>query len=155
MDRDTRTALSLLSKTQIPGSYGPLYSLFTCPEEYYTAISTLASTSLFNIVTDTDTTATTLLAHLAKKNSGRVTVMPINRLSPKHTPAVPDSVVAVMDILAFDKTHEKALMHVFGRAVICPDLDTANSVSKSLGVTAVTLDGDRVGKKGFLKIIFR
>jgi structural maintenance of chromosome 3 (chondroitin sulfate proteoglycan 6) len=39
---------------------------------------------------------------------------------------------------------------VFGRSIICADLETCASYTRSHGVSAITLDGDRVDRKGSL-----
>ncbi|KAJ9097851.1 hypothetical protein QFC19_006642 [Naganishia cerealis] len=39
---------------------------------------------------------------------------------------------------------------VFGRTIVCPDLATCGQYTRSHGVSAITLDGDRVDRKGAL-----
>lgn len=39
---------------------------------------------------------------------------------------------------------------MFGRTIVCPDLATCGQYTRSHGVSAITLDGDRVDRKGAL-----
>jgi structural maintenance of chromosome 3 (chondroitin sulfate proteoglycan 6) len=43
-----------------------------------------------------------------------------------------------------------SLCKVFGRTVVCPDLATAADYTRSHGLNAITLDGDRADRKGVL-----
>jgi SMC proteins Flexible Hinge Domain len=45
----------------IAGVYGPLCELFTCSQDYYTAVEAAAGGSIFNVVVDTDATAARVL----------------------------------------------------------------------------------------------
>lgn len=86
-----------------------------------------------------------------KEKSGRVTFMPINRLKsvqvqfPKTNDAVP-----MISRLKFDRAYTMAFEQVFGRTIICEDLSTAAQYTRSHGLNAVTVEGDRVDRKGAL-----
>jgi chromosome segregation ATPase len=56
----------------------------------------------------------------------------------------------MLDKLVFEPRFEGVFQQVFGKAVVCRDLDIADTCARGHGFTAVTLDGDRIGKKGEL-----
>ena len=88
---------------------------------------------------------------MIKEKRGRVTFMPLNRLHPRvpETPNAQDA-IPLMDKLQFDQTHLKALQQVFGKTCVCRDLTIAAAYVKSHGINTITLDGDKVDRKGAL-----
>ncbi len=52
--------------------------------------------------------------------------------------------------LTFDEALRPAFQQIFGRSIICPNLEIASAYVRSHGVNAVTLDGDKVERKGAL-----
>lgn len=120
---------------------------------YYRAVDVVAGNSLFHIVVDTDETATKILAVMNKEKLGRVTFMPVNRIRPRPldmTQQLEHGVVRLLEKLVFDPMFDGVFRQVFGKAVVCRDLDVADECARGHGLTAVTLEGDRVGKKGEL-----
>jgi structural maintenance of chromosome 3 (chondroitin sulfate proteoglycan 6) len=77
--------------------------------------------------------------------------MPLNRLK-SHTVNYPRAQDAVPMItkLKFDRAYIMAFEQVFGRTIICDDLTTAAQYTRSHGLNSVTLEGDRVDRKGAL-----
>ncbi|RKP39869.1 putative chromosome segregation protein SudA [Dimargaris cristalligena] len=141
----------LMDSGTLPGLYGPLYQLFQVDPRYQTAVETIGHTSLFFVVVDSDATATQLLDHLKREKAGRVTVMPLNRLRPRPSdfPSASDAIPMVSK-LQYASRFEPAIQQVFGKALICPTLEVAGAYARSHGLTGVTLEGDRVDKKGAL-----
>lgn len=77
--------------------------------------------------------------------------MPLNRL--KSSPAnvlETDDALPMLQKLHYERKHALALEQVFGRTIICSDLAVAAQYSRSHGVSAITLDGDRVDRRGAL-----
>ncbi|KZT33869.1 RecF/RecN/SMC protein [Sistotremastrum suecicum HHB10207 ss-3] len=154
MDKDTGTGLRAVDKIAerhgITGVYGPLYKLLEVPDKSFSiAIEQTAGNSLFHVVVDTDETAQQVLSIMLKEKSGRVTFMPLNRLHPKpqNFPNAQDA-VPLIDKLDFDAIHTKAFQQVFGKTCVCKDLTVAAAYVRSHGINAITLDGDKVEKKG-------
>ena len=155
MDQNTNRGLnsvrSIIHRHNIEGAYGTLGELFEFGDKYKTAIEVTAGTSLFHYVVDTDDTATRILEILKQEKGGRVTFMPLNRLKP--TPAnIPKAADAVHLVgkLRYDEKYDKAFQQVFGRTIVCPNLQVASQYARSHGVTAITPEGDRSDKKGAL-----
>lgn len=111
----------------------------------------LSEFSLFHVVVDTDETATRVLNTMIREKTGRVTFMPLNRLHPKNppTPNAQDA-IPLIDKLRFDPMHLKAFQQVFGKTCVCRDLSIAAAYVKSHGINTITLDGDKVDRKGAL-----
>ncbi|KAF9524116.1 structural maintenance of chromosome protein 3 [Crepidotus variabilis] len=156
MDKDTNQGLkavdSIAERYNLRGVYGPLYRLFDVPDpKYNIAIELTAGNSLFHVVVDTDETASKVLDVMLKEKTGRVTFMPLNRLKPKNTPT-PNTheVEPLIEKINFDPKYEKAFQQVFGKTCVCKELTMAAAYVKSHGINTITLDGDKVDRKGAL-----
>ncbi|RDB15230.1 Chromosome segregation protein sudA [Hypsizygus marmoreus] len=156
MDKDTGTGLRAVDKIAerhgLEGVYGPLYRLFEVTDpKFNIAVELTAGNSLFHVVVDSDETASRVLDIMIKEKTGRVTFMPLNRLRPKNPPA-PNAQDAepLIDKLHFEGTYEKAFQQVFGKTCVCRDLTIAAAYVKSHGINTITLDGDKVDRKGAL-----
>ncbi|KAI5116767.1 hypothetical protein M0805_004984 [Coniferiporia weirii] len=156
MDKDTGAGLRAVDRIAerhgLQGVYGPLYRLFEVTDKKFTtAVELTAGNSLFHVVVDTDETASRVLDIMLKEKMGRVTFMPLNRLKPKDTvyPNATDA-IPLLGKLRFDPAHEKAFKQVFGRTCVCRDLFIAAAYVRSHGLNTITLDGDKVDRKGSL-----
>ncbi|KAI3624201.1 SMC3 [Malassezia furfur] len=152
--RGLQTVETLVAREQLTGVYGPLYTLFRVDDRYKAAVEATAGGSLFNIVVDTDATASTLLEHMQREpQAGRVTFMPLNRLHTNDVayPQASDAVVMLRK-LSFITEVLPAMKQVFGKTIICPRLEIAAAyVRGSKGaLNAITLDGDQVSRRGTL-----
>ncbi|KAI9183999.1 Structural maintenance of chromosomes protein 3 [Blastocladiella emersonii ATCC 22665] len=142
----------LVQAKGIEGVHGPLFELVDVPELFRTAVEVVGGNSIYDVVVQNDEVATRVLEELKRVHgSARVTLMPLNRLRVKHAvyPADPD-VVPMLSKLEYDPLFQPAFAQVFGRAVVCSDLEKAAAVARASNLTAVTLDGDRVDRKGAL-----
>ncbi|KAE9402346.1 RecF/RecN/SMC protein [Gymnopus androsaceus JB14] len=156
MDKDTGMGLRAVDKIaerhNIAGVYGPLYRLFEVTDHKFNiAVELTAGNSLFHVVVDSDETASKVLEVMLRDKTGRVTFMPMNRLKPKNPP-LPNNTdaVPILDKLRYSDTHMKAFQQVFGKTCVCKDLTVAAAYVKSHGINTITLDGDKVDRKGAL-----
>ncbi|KAJ5826391.1 Chromosome segregation protein SudA [Penicillium riverlandense] len=155
MDHTTSRGIAAVRRItrqhNLEGVYGTLAELFDVNERYRTAVEVTAGQSLFHYVVDTDETATKVLEVLQKEKAGRVTFMPLNRLhsKPLNMPRASDT-IPMIDKLQFDPAYERAFQHVFGKTIICPNLQVASQYARSHGVNAITPEGDRSDKRGAL-----
>merc|ERR1712203_154440 len=85
------------------------------------------------------------------KLPGEVTFMPLNRLHVRNIdyPNTKDA-IAMMGKLTYDDMYDKALRYIFGRTLICRNLEVATQLARTTGLDCVTLDGDQVSSKGSL-----
>ncbi|KAL3452814.1 RecF/RecN/SMC [Aspergillus insuetus] len=155
MDHNTSRGIAAVRRIKrqhnLDGVYGTLAELFEVNDRYRTAVEVTAGQSLFHYVVDTDDTATKVLEILQHEKAGRVTFMPLNRLrsKPLNMPKASDT-IPMIEKLQYDRAYEKAFQHVFGKTIICPNLQVASQYARSHGVNAITPEGDRSDKRGAL-----
>ncbi|PSN72562.1 RecF/RecN/SMC protein [Corynespora cassiicola Philippines] len=153
LDHNTSRGLDTLRRLKrqhgLEGVYGTVADLLEVPDRYKIAAEVSAGNSLFNVVCDTDATATKVVDLLNKERGGRLTFIPLNRVKPKHVqlPQTSDA-QPLLQKLKYDPAYENALRHIFGKVVVCPELSICQSLARSHGVTALTPDGDRADNKG-------
>lgn len=155
MDHNTSRGIAAVRRIKrqynLDGIYGTMAELFEVSDTYRTAVEVTAGQSLFHYIVDTDDTATKVLEILQREKSGRVTFMPLNRLrnKPANIPRASDT-IPMMEKLRFDQKYARAFNHVFGKTIICPNLQVASQYARSHGISAITPDGDRSDKRGAL-----
>lgn len=139
--------------------YGPLAELFTVSDKYKTAVEVVAGNSLFHVVVDTDETALTIMKELVRMKAGRITFMPVNRI---HLPPIsfPDQeefeyIPLIKKIKHNQELVGKAIEQVFGRTIVCNNLQRDSEIARLYSLNAITLDGDRASTKGVLSGGFR
>jgi structural maintenance of chromosome 3 (chondroitin sulfate proteoglycan 6) len=141
----------IAQRLNLQGVFGTIAELITVDEKFKLAAEVTAGNSLFHYVVDNDDTATTLMDELYRENSGRVTFMPLNRINPKnHTYPDSDDAIPLINRLNFIPEVEKAIKQVFGKTIVCLNLETGAQYSHNYGLNAITLSGDKVDTKGVL-----
>jgi len=156
MDHATSRGLAAvrryIERHNISGVYGTLAELMEVSEKYRTAVEVTAGASLFHLVVDTDTTATKVLEMLQREKAGRITFMPLNRLTPRlgKFPEDAKGVYPLLKTISYDPAYAKAFEQVFGKTILCPDLNIAAQFARSHGLSAITHEGDRGDKRGAL-----
>ncbi|POW01738.1 hypothetical protein PSHT_12401 [Puccinia striiformis] len=153
MDRNSSQGLdmvqSIMTRGDVPGIYGPLYSLFEVDEAHKTAAEATAGNSLFHVVVDNDGTAQRALEILAREKKGRCTFIPLNRLKPKHVQYPSDNdAIPLIHKLHYDQRYQLAFEQVFAKTIVCRSLDVAGAYMRSHHLNGITSDGDKVDKKG-------
>ena len=155
MDKATANGIAAVDRIAqrlgLAGVYGPLFTLFSVDDRFKTAVEVTANTSLFHIVVDTDETAARVVDVMNQERSGRVTFMPMNRLKSRTVdfPQASDAILMIKK-LQFEARFRPAIEQVFGKTIICPNLEIAGAYVRSHRVDAITLDGDKVERKGAL-----
>ncbi|KAH7481792.1 hypothetical protein PRIC1_009747 [Phytophthora ramorum] len=155
MAYDVRRGLQAVREMQgrIRGIYGPLIDLVRpVDERYCIAADEAAGGSLFHVVVDTDDTAAKIMRELDKKNLGRLTFLPLNRLKVKEHFDYPhnDDVVALVEKLEYPAEVRKGVMTAFGKKLLCRDLDACVRYAEQTNMDCLTLDGDMVHRRGAL-----
>uniref|UniRef100_A0A0E0CF24 SMC hinge domain-containing protein n=1 Tax=Oryza meridionalis TaxID=40149 RepID=A0A0E0CF24_9ORYZ len=136
----------------ITGVVGPILELIDCDEKLFTAVEVTARNSLFHVVVENDDISTKIIQVLTREKGGRVTFIPLNRVKvPDVSYPRSDDFVPLLERLECSKAnHRRAFEQVFGRTVICKDLETATKVARDNGLNCITLDGDQVARKGHM-----
>ena len=136
---------------QMEGYYGPLVDLFQLRSDAFrTAVEVAAGNALFHVVVDTDATAAYLMQELERRKAGRLTFLPLNRISAPQV-RYPDStdVRSMVDVaLVYEPDYDVAIRHVFGKKLLARDLDVAAHFSKEFNLDAITREGDMVNRRG-------
>lgn len=156
MPRDARQGLAAVKRLvrdhHIEGVHGILLELVHCEDKFNTAVEVTAGNSLFHMVVETDDTAQRLTKYLVQDRLGRITFYPLNRMRAPHVNFPNDKdTVPLLKKIRVDPKFQEVCAHVFGRTVICRDLDVATRVAKSCDIDCVTMDGDQVEKKGAMR----
>ncbi|XP_041476327.1 structural maintenance of chromosomes protein 3-like [Lytechinus variegatus] len=132
------------------GYHGVLIENFSCASRFNTCVEVTAGSRLFYHIVDTDMISTKILSEMNKqKMPGEVTFMPLNRLEVRDTvyPESPDALPMVSN-LEYDDTLANVYKHVFGKTLICRNIEVATSFSRTQNLDCVTLEGDQVSRKG-------
>jgi len=153
MDRNSSQGLDMvqliMTRGDVPGIYGPLYSLFEVDEAHKTAAEATAGNALFHVVVDNDGTAQQVLEILAKEKKGRCTFIPLNRLKPKNVQYPSDNdAIPLIHKLHYDQKYQLAFEQVFAKTIVCRSLEVAAAYMRSHRLNGITSDGDKVDKKG-------
>ncbi|KAF2361805.1 SMCs flexible hinge [Trinorchestia longiramus] len=136
----------------VPQYFGLLIENFECERSIYTAVEVTAGSRLFHHIVESDRVGTQILKEMNKqKLPGEVTFMPLNRLTVKdidypHT----NDAIPMVSKLTYSERYNKALRYIFGRTLICRNLEVATNLARSTKLDCVTLDGDQVSSKGSL-----
>ena len=138
-----------------PGAvHGPLGELIKVNEKYKTCAEAVGGNSLLHVVVDTEETASILMSELYNTKAGRVTFIPLNRISDRNAVTFPENAQAectpLLWKIKYDKVFEKAVRHVFGRTIVVRDLGNGSKLARSYNLDAVTLDGDRADNRGVI-----
>lgn len=74
--------------------------------------------------------------------------MPLNRLKMKDIayPNSPD-VLPMISKLRFDKKLSPVFQQIFGKTVLCRDLDVASNIAHNSEFDSITLEGDQVRRQ--------
>lgn len=152
---------------------GPLYELISVPDSLFRpAVEAIAGSALFHVVTKDDRAATELLQALPAVRSARLTCIPMNRIAGGDASALDDEdddneavdngasgrisdlpadCIRLLDkIELFDQSISGVVKSIFGRAVVVPGLGDRDLLRelRARGLTAITLEGDRVDRGG-------
>lgn len=120
-------------------------NLTTSARRVDVAVDVTGNQSLLNILVEDDEVASRILDHLNRSNSGRITLMPLNKVH-GHDVKTPDpnKAIRLADKIKCDDKFRHAMCHVFGKTLLCPDLDTATKLAQGHNVDCVTVEGEQV-----------
>lgn len=130
--------------------FGPLADLIEVDEKFETAAEVTAGNTLSFVVVDSDATAARLVRILQQNRAGRVTFIPLNRLSSssQQLPQTGSDAIPLISKIKCDAAFLPSVRQVFGRTLVTRSVDVAAQMSNSFGVDCVTLEGDQVNKQG-------
>ncbi|KAG7164185.1 structural maintenance of chromosomes protein 3-like [Homarus americanus] len=112
--------------------YGLLIENFECERSIYTAVEVTAGNKLFHHIVESDKIGTQILKEMNKQKLPGEDAIPM------------------VSKLTYSQRYHKALKYIFGRTLICRNLEVATHLARSTRLDCVTLDGDQVSSKGSL-----
>ncbi|XP_033223944.1 structural maintenance of chromosomes protein 3-like [Belonocnema kinseyi] len=132
------------------GYFGLLIDLFRITEEKVKlAVENTAGNRLFHFVVATDELATRIVEEMNKLDlPGEANFLPLDRMRFLKLESNPKDAFQMLTYLEYDLEHDGAIRSVFGRTLICRDLDSANEYAKCFSVECLTLSGDQVFGNG-------
>ncbi|VVC99705.1 unnamed protein product [Leptidea sinapis] len=112
--------------------FGPVIENFTCDKTIYTAVEVTAGNRLFHHIVESDTVGTKILKEMNRQNlPGEVTFMPLNRLQVRDMNYPNDNnAIAMVHKLKYDPKYAKAMKYIFGKTLICRNLECATELGK-------------------------
>ncbi|GAB6024529.1 hypothetical protein CHUAL_009682 [Chamberlinius hualienensis] len=134
------------------GYYGLMIENFDCDKTIYTAVEVTAGNKLFYHIVESDRVGTKILQEMNRqKLPGEVTFMPLNRIQVRDTsyPQTNDA-IPMISKLNFEPKYGKAMVYIFGKTLICRNLEVATQLARTTNLDCITLDGDQVSHKGAL-----
>jgi len=156
MPRAQRNALNEVrrwaAKQGLEGSvYGTLLESIEVPAAYCIAAESTAGGSIFNLLVKDDTIAGQIVSFVRKGSLGSIVCTPLNQLEsrPRQYPMISGG-KPLVDVINCPDWAVPAVQQVFGRTVVCSNLELCDEVSRKHGLDAITLDGDKVSSRGTL-----
>lgn len=148
--RSVEEVLNAKKRHELSGIYGVIAELGKVNEKYSTALEVAAGSRMQCIVVDNDEDAACAIEFLKRKNAGRATFLPLNKMrsgSVRKNLAKGRGVIDyAINLVDYDAKFYPAFWYVFRDTCIVEDLDTARKLMGT--VRMVTLDGELVEKSG-------
>jgi len=144
----------IVRQRRINGYHGPVIDLISVNKRYHLAAEATAGNSLFHLVVDNSSVAKQIIEIMNNtRQRGRITFIPLEELNPKSIKLnLPDAeAVHLANRVDTDPKFSKLVKQIFGRTYVAQSLETASQVAKGYHVNCVTLEGDKVDKKGTLQ----
>eukprot|EP01135_Chromosphaera_perkinsii_P010662 Nk52_evm62s2192 gene=Nk52_evmTU62s2192 len=127
---------------------------------YLRALEITAGGKLYNVIVENDVVGQKILEKGGLKR--RVTILPLNKISSQMAPANAvalakkevgaNNVNIALSLVGYDHEVEAAMKYVFGKTLICKDMESAKQVTfnKNINLKSVTLEGDVFDPSGTL-----
>lgn len=158
MPQDFSNVLQALAT--IPGLdpsavFGPVASLFRPKQDrFLTAIEHTAGMRLFQIAVRDDQVAAVIVDYLKQNHVGRVSLIPVEQLRALvEEPQMPEDPrgFPLLRCIEFEDAVRPVMVSIFGRTLLCENLEAAANVARELNVNCVTLAGEKVNKRGAMR----
>jgi structural maintenance of chromosome 3 (chondroitin sulfate proteoglycan 6) len=136
----------------VDGYLGTLIDCFTTEQSFFTAVEVTAGSRLFHHVVSTSAIGNDYLAEMNKmKLQGEVTFLPLDRLQARREeyPQAADA-LPLINKITYDGDYEIVMRYVFGKTLICRNMEVATKFARLHGLDCITLDGDQVSRRGAL-----
>jgi chromosome segregation protein len=151
--RAVQDILEARDKREIKGIIGTVAELAKVDKKYQNAMQIAAAGRLTAVVVDDDAVAQSCIELLKKKQSGRVTFLPLSKMVPGRPSGQALMKVKeqgclgfALDLIEFNPRYQNAFWHVFQDTLMADTMATGRRMMG--GVRIVTLDGELFEKSG-------
>lgn len=141
--------LSEAAKGNLKGVRGTVDSLISYSKEYEKAVRAAGGGRLQSIVVESDADAQAAIELLKKREKGRLTFLPLNKIIPlrpkgKSVMLSQDkrTLGLLLNNISYDQSLDNVVSYVFSDTILVQDMNVAREVMG--GVRIVTLDGDLI-----------
>lgn len=135
---------------ELPGIYGTIAELGKVDAKYATALEIAAGARMQCIVTDNDEDAARAIEYLKRRDLGRVTFLPLNKMQNrpifKELPHSGGIIDFAINLVAYDSRFDSAFWYVFGDTIVVANLDIARKLIGKFRM--VTLEGELIERAG-------
>ncbi|MEM2924111.1 MAG: chromosome segregation protein SMC [Methanocellales archaeon] len=142
--------LQAKKQKELPGIYGTIAELGKVDSKYAIALEIAAGVRMQCIVTETDEDAARAIEYLKKRDQGRVTFLPLNKMQPKpylkELPAIDGIIDYAINLISYDPKFDAAFWYVFSDTIIVANLDIARKLIGKYRMA--TLEGELIEKAG-------
>ena len=146
-------------RSRVKGLVAQLFTLDEQHTEAGTALEICAGGRLYQVVVDTEVTATKILQR--GKLRKRVTIIPLNKIAAFKATAqaiataqkiAPGKVDLALSLVGYDEEVSAAMEYVFGNTLVCSDAETAKRITfdPNVRMRSITLAGDSYDPSGTL-----
>ncbi len=153
--RAVKEILTAGEQGRLHGIHGIVADVITVPEKYVTAIETVLSSVMQNIIVDNDETATRCIRFLKEANAGRATFYPITTMKGRHLnePRLSSEEGfegIASELVECSDEYSQIISNLLGMTAVVDDIDTATVIGRKYGYKfrIVTLDGQLVNAGG-------
>lgn len=154
-NRAVKEILTAGEQGRLHGIHGIVADVITVPEKYITAIETVLSTVMQNIIVDNEETATRCIRFLKEAKAGRATFYPLTSMKGRHLnePRLKseDGFEGIAsELVECGDEYAEIVSNLLGLTAVVDDIDTATVIGKKYGYKfrIVTLDGQLVNAGG-------
>ena len=134
--------------------HGMTIDLFSCPEAMFSAVDETAGNKLFYHVVNSDVIATEIMKEVNRRRlPGLISFLPLNRLINRvcdFSRVNQEAAIPLKIKLEYNDYYEKVIDNLFGRTLVCRDVDTMVELAREINCDCVTLNGDKGSSKGVL-----
>ena len=154
-NRAVKEILTAGEQGRLHGIHGIVADVITVPEKYVTAIETVLSSVMQNIIVDNEETATRCIRYLKEAKAGRATFYPLTSMKGRYLnePRLKSEAGfegIASELVECGDEYAQIVSYILGLTAVVDDIDTATVIGKKYGYKfrIVTLDGQLVNAGG-------
>ena len=154
-NRAVKEVLTAGEQGRLHGIHGIVADVITVPEKYVTAIETVLSSVMQNIIVDNEETATRCIRFLKETRAGRATFYPLTSMKGRYLnePRLKSEAGfegIASELVECGDEYAQIVSNLLGLTAVVDDIDTATVIGKKYGYKfrIVTLDGQLVNAGG-------